>query len=232
MASAGAASRLAFVAVLIAVFMIVLDTTIVNVAVPRIGAEFGGSVAGLQWVVNAYNISFAALLLIAGASADRFGAGRVFKLGLWIFMAASLACGLATSLIFLIAARTAQGVGAALMLPTALTLASHLHPLPADRARAFGAWAAVAGAATVLGPSAGGFLVDGVGWRLVFLINIPVGLLAIVMLRHISETQRAERRFDVLAQVLGAIALVGLAIGLTQSGRVGWREPGAYGPPW
>ena len=170
--------------------MIVLDTTIVNVAVPRIQDDLSATVTGMQWVVNGYNLLFAVLLLSSGAALrHRHGGRRVYALGLVLFGAASLACGVAGSVPALIAARAVQGVGSAMMLPTALALAARLFPKPAERGRAFGQWAAVAGVATVLGPLVGGALVDTLGWRAIFFVNIPVVVVALwLLLRHTPET--------------------------------------------
>lgn len=222
----GERRRLAYLGVLLGVFMIVLDTTIVNVAVPRIQHDLYGTVTAAQWVVNSYNLTFAALLLTAGAAADRLGGRRVFTLGLAGFAVASLACGAAPILPVLVAARLVQGASAALMLPTALSLAAHLHPDPAARARAFGQWAAVAGAATVLGPLAGGLLVDSLGWRAIFVINFPVAAIAWLLLaRNTPETSRRRHPLDLGGQALSLVMLAAAAIGLTEAGRRGWTNP-------
>lgn len=204
-------------------FVIVLDTTIVNVAAPRIQADLLATVDTAQWVVNGYNLAFAALLLSAGAMADRLGGRKVFLGGLALFALASLACGLSPSAAALVSARAVQGVGAACMLPTALSLAAHLHPEPKARARAFGRWAAVAGAATVLGPLAGGVLVDTLGWRVIFFLNLPVAAFAGYLLAcNAKETGTRARSFDVAGQVLGVVALAAVAIALTEAGQRGW----------
>nr|WP_083466707.1 MFS transporter [Kibdelosporangium sp. MJ126-NF4]CEL18089.1 Major facilitator superfamily [Kibdelosporangium sp. MJ126-NF4]CTQ90682.1 Major facilitator superfamily [Kibdelosporangium sp. MJ126-NF4] len=217
--------RLGFVGVLLGVFMIVLDTTIVNVAVPRIQDDLSGTVTGMQWVVNGYNLLFAVLLLSSGAASDRHGGRKLYALGLVLFAAASLACGVAETVPVLIAARAAQGVGSAMMLPTALALAARLFPEPAERGRAFGQWAAVAGAATVLGPLVGGVLVDTLGWRAIFFVNIPVAIAALwLLLCHTPETPTHRHRFDLAGQGLGVIVLAAAAIALTEAGRSGWGE--------
>ncbi|GAA1962440.1 MFS transporter [Amycolatopsis minnesotensis] len=218
----------AYAGVLLGVFVIVLDTTIVNVAAPRIQEDLHAGVDTAQWVVNGYNLAFAALLLSAGAMADRVGGRKVFLGGLALFALASLACGLSPSTAALIAARVAQGVGAACMLPTALSLAAKLHPEPRARARAFGRWAAIAGAATVLGPLAGGLLVDTLGWRAIFLLNLPVAALAgFLLARNAGETETRQRSFDVGGQVLGIVALAAVAIALTEAGKHGWGSGAA-----
>ncbi|GAA4534848.1 MFS transporter [Amycolatopsis samaneae] len=212
-----------YLGVLLGVFTIVLDTTIVNVAVPRIEQDLHGTVTVLQWVVNGYNLMFAALLLSAGALADRLGGRRVFAIGLVAFAIASLACGFAPTPLTLVAARAAQGIGAALMLPTALALATQLHPEPAARGRALGRWAAVAGAATVLGPVVGGGLVDTLSWRAIFFVNVPVAVLALVLLlRNIPPGAKREGRFDLGGQLLSVLALAAIAVALTEAGPRGW----------
>ena len=217
---------LGYLGVLIGVFMIVLDTTIVNVAVPAIQRELNGTVNTVQWVVNSYNLAFAALLLSAGAAADRLGGRRVFGYGLVLFATASLMCGLAPTLPALIGARLVQGLGAALMLPTALSLASHLHPEQRARGRAFGQWAAVAGAATVFGPLVGGILVDTLSWRAIFFINVPVaGVAGVLLARNTPETARHSHRFDPAGQLLGVVLLTSAALALTEAGHAGWTEP-------
>ncbi|WP_051580568.1 MFS transporter [Pseudonocardia acaciae] len=224
------AARLSYLGVLMGVFVIVLDTTVVNVAIPGIQRDLGTTVTAMAWVVNGYNLMFAALLLTTGALADRLGGRRVFGIGLVGFAVASLACGLAPSLPVLVAARVAQGVTAALMLPTALSLARHLHAEPTARARALGHWAAVAGAATVLGPLVGGGLVDTLGWRVIFFLNVPVAVLAWALLaRAGAETPVRGGRFDVPGQALGIVTLAALAIALTEAGHRGWLAPVVVG---
>jgi DHA2 family methylenomycin A resistance protein-like MFS transporter len=218
--------RLGYLGVLLGVFVIVLDTTIVNVAVPAIQHDLHSTVTGVQWVVNGYNLVFAALLLSAGAAADRLGGRRVFGCGLVLFAIASLSCGLAPTLPLLITARAVQGLGAALMLPTALSLAAHLHPEQRARARAFGQWAAVAGAATVLGPLVGGTFVDTLGWRAIFFVNVPIAATALALLiRNAPETERHGHRLDPAGQALSVVLLAAAAVTLTEAGHVGWVHP-------
>jgi DHA2 family methylenomycin A resistance protein-like MFS transporter len=216
--------------VLIGVFVIVLDTTIVNVAIPHIQRDLNGTVTESQWVVNGYNLLFAALLLTAGAAADRLGGRKVYAVGLVVFALSSLLCGLAASLPMLIAARSLQGIGGAMMLPTALSLAGGLFPKPAARGRAFGQWAAVAGAATVLGPLVGGLLADSLSWRAIFFINLPIAAVALwLLVRNTPETATHRRRFDVGGQILGIVMLAALAFALTEAGRRGWGSPVVLG---
>jgi DHA2 family methylenomycin A resistance protein-like MFS transporter len=180
-----------------------LDVTIVNVAMPQIGAALGAGVADLQWLVDAYTLAFAALLLTAGSCGDRFGSRRVFGVGLVLFGLASLACAVAPSIGFLISARAAQGIGAALILPTSLSLLSHVCAgNAAARTHAIGWWSAIGGAVSAVGPVVGGILTTGLGWRSIFFVNLPIcafGLWA--TRRYVAETARlAARRLDIAGQ--------------------------------
>ncbi len=161
--------------------MVILDATIVNVALPSIGRDLGGGVSGLQWVVDAYTVVFAGLLLPAGSLGDRLGARRVFDAGLALFTAASVACGLAPSVSVLIGARLLQGFGAALLVPSSLALLRGTYQEAGQRARAVGAWGAVAGVGAASGPILGGLLVGVVSWRAVFIVNMPVGILGLAL---------------------------------------------------
>ncbi|GGN75189.1 MFS transporter [Streptomyces albiflavescens] len=189
--------------------MAMLDSTVVNVALPTIGRDLDASLAALQWTVNAYMVTLAGLILLGGSLGDRFGRRKVFVLGVVWFAAASLLCGLAPNVGVLIAARALQGIGGALLTPGSLALIqASFHP--DDRARAVGLWSGFGGVGAAVGPFLGGWLVDGPGWRWVFLLNIPVALVcAPVALRHVPESsdERAHRGFDVLGAALGALAL-------------------------
>jgi len=162
-------------------FMITLDAVVVNVALPSVRGEFGGGITGLQWVVGGYTLMYAALLLSAGALADRAGARRAFGTGLWVFLAASAACGLAPSLSALVAARFVQGAAAALMMPSSMALLGQAYQDPARRARAVAVWAMGASVAATSGPVLGGVLTV-VSWRLIFFINLPAGAIALALL--------------------------------------------------
>ncbi len=204
-----------------------LDVSVVNVAVKPIGAEFGGDVSGLQWVVNAYTVAFAALILSAGALGDRVGAKRVFVSGFALFTLASAACGLAWTLPFLIGARAVQGVGAAVLVPCSLTLLNHAYSETAARAKAVGLWAAGGSVALSAGPVIGGTLTQALGWRAIFFINAPIGILGIVLtLRWAAETPRSsDRGLDLPGQVAAMVALVGLAGGMIEGGQRGFADP-------
>ncbi len=189
--------------------MALLDSTVVNVALPHIGEDLGADLAVLQWTVNAYMLTLAGLILLGGSLGDRFGRRRVFVTGVVWFAAASLLCGLAPNAGVLIAARALQGVGGALLTPGSLALIqASFHE--DDRARAVGLWSGFGGVGAAIGPFVGGWLVDGPGWRWVFLLNVPLALVCVlVALRHVPESrdEAAHGRFDVLGAVLGAAAL-------------------------
>ncbi|WP_432114312.1 MFS transporter [Streptomyces sp. S1] len=189
--------------------MALLDSTVVNVALPHIGEDLGADLAVLQWTVNAYMLTLAGLILLGGSLGDRFGRRRVFVTGVVWFAAASLLCGLAPNAGVLIAARALQGVGGALLTPGSLALIqASFHE--DDRARAVGLWSGFGGVGAAIGPFVGGWLVDGPGWRWVFLLNVPLALVCVpVALRHVPESrdETAHGRFDVLGAFLGAAAL-------------------------
>lgn len=203
-----------------------LDVTIVNVAVNSIGASFQGKMAALQWVVNSYTIAFAAFILSAGALGDRIGAKRVFIAGFAIFTAASVACALAPALVILIAARGIQGLGAAILVPNSLALLNHAYENPSERKRAVGLWAAGASLALTLGPLVGGLLIQVFGWRSIFLVNLPLGLLGLwLATRYSEETPRdLARKVDAPGQVTAVLALGLLAAVLIKGGGAGWSN--------
>src|SRR6185437_6126808 len=204
-----------------------LDVTIVNTALNSIGASLGGGVAELQWVVSAYTIAFAALILTAGGLGDRIGAKRVFMAGFAIFTAASVGCALAPDAAVLIAARAAQGLGAAILVPNSLALLSHAYPDDRDRGRAVGTWAAGASLALTAGPLVGGGLIALSGWRAIFLVNLPIGLAGLWLTwRYASETTRSpQRELDLPGQVLAIASLGALAAALIEGGHAGWGNP-------
>jgi MFS transporter, DHA2 family, methylenomycin A resistance protein len=221
-----AASRLALVVICLGYFMVIVDTTVVNVALPAIGRDLHGGVAGLQWVVDAYTLSFAGLLLTGGALAERLGGRRVFGAGLVVFAAASAACGLAPGLGFLIAARLVQGIGAALLVPSSLVLLQAAYPTRAGRARAFGAWGAIAGIGAASGPVVGGLLVTAWSWRGVFFLNLPFAAAAMALAgQAVPATARRARDVDLPGQVLGVAGLALLTWSLVRAGQAGWTSP-------
>ena len=205
-----------------------LDVTIVNVALPAIAASLHADVAGLQWVVDAYAVAFAAFMLSAGAFGDRFGARRAFQWGMAIFGAASIACAAAPGILALDAARVLQGFGAAIMLPNSLALLNHaLAHEPARRARGIGWWTAAGSISIALGPVLGGLLVAGVGWRAIFWVNVPLCLLGGWLSTHLDETPAGgtKKPLDVAGQVLATLALAALIATLIESRTLGLHDP-------
>jgi EmrB/QacA subfamily drug resistance transporter len=215
-----APGRWALFATVLGTSLAFLDGTIVNIALPKIGEELQAPLAGLQWIINGYTLSLAGLILLGGALGDRYGRRRVFIIGVIWFAAASALCAVAPNIGFLIAARTLQGVGGALLAPGALALIqASFHP--DDRARAVGAWSGLGGIAGALGPFLGGWLIQGPGWRWAFLINLPLAVLvSVVALRHLPESrdETSTGRFDVTGAVLGALALAGVTYALIAAG--------------
>jgi EmrB/QacA subfamily drug resistance transporter len=196
--------------------MAFLDSTVVNVALPHIGADLHANLPVLQWTSNGYLLTLSALILLGGALGDRFGRRRIFVTGIVWFALASLACGLAPNPVVLIAARALQGIGGALLTPGSLALLQASFA-PDQRARAVGAWSGLGGVAAAVGPFLGGWLVDGPGWRWVFLINLPVAAIcAPVALRHVPESRdpHAHGRFDFMGALLCALALAGVTYAL------------------
>jgi DHA2 family methylenomycin A resistance protein-like MFS transporter len=208
-----------------------LDVSVVNVAIKPIGAALGGDISALQWVVNAYTVAFAALILSAGALGDRIGAKRVFIAGFALFTAASGVCGLAPALGVLIGARALQGAGAALLAPCSLTLLNHAYPEARERGRAIGRWALGASAALSAGPVIGGVLTAALGWRAIFFINAPIGLTGILLTASFaSETTRStDRGVDPWGQLAAIVALTSLAAATIQGGAAGFASAGALG---
>ena len=210
-----------------AFFMIVLDTSIVNLAVPRIGTEFRASLPMLQWLVDGYALIFASLLLTAGALGDRYDARRVFMAGLAVFTIASCACGFAPGLWSLQAARVLQGIGAAMLLPNSLAALNHTVTDGRRRMAAVSAWAAAGALGVAVGPVLGGVLVDTLGWRSIFLVNVPLGIAGLWLApRHIAAAPRAiDRRLDPAGLVLSVLTLAALTGWLIAVGRVPVASP-------
>lgn len=204
-----------------------LDVTIVNVALPSIGHELHASVSGLQWVVDAYTLVLASLLMLSGSTADRLGRRRTFVIGLSVFSAGSLLCSLAPSLGLLVVFRMLQAVGGSMLNPVAMSIITNTFTDPRERAQAVGVWGAVVGISMALGPIVGGLLVSSAGWRSIFWINIPVGLVAIVLaLRYIPESKAPRaRRFDPLGQVCMIVLFASLTFGIIEAPARGWSSP-------
>ena len=203
-----------------------LDATIVNVALPAIRSSLHASLRGLQWTVDAYTLVLASLLMLAGSSGDRLGRRRVFQTGLVVFSLASLLCALAPTLDLLVAARVLQAIGAAMLNPVALSIVRNVFHDPRERAQAIGVWGAVFGISLALGPIVGGALVDSLGWRAVFLVNLPVGFAAIVLTALFVPESRAPhpRRLDPVGQVLVIVALASLTYAIIEGPTAGWRS--------
>lgn len=207
--------------------MVILDVTVINVAVPVVGRELSASLTGIQWITDGYTLVFAGLLLTGGALGDRLGNRRIFCTGVVVFTAASAGCGLAQSAGALVAARLLEGLGAALIVPGSLALLQQAYPSPAERSRAFGIWGSVAGIAACAGPLLGGLLVTTLGWRWVFFINLPVGCACLLLtLRRVpASARRPDRPLDWPAQcaIIATVAL--LTAVLNEAGRRGWADP-------
>jgi MFS transporter, DHA2 family, methylenomycin A resistance protein len=211
--------------------LVQLDVSIVNVALARIGADLGSGVSGLQWVVDAYAIVFASLLLSAGALGDRVGARRVFTAGFALFAVASMACAAAPTTTVLVVARALQGVGAAPLVPCSLALLTHAcGEDAAARGRAVSLWTAAGSVSLAAGPLCGGVLVDWFGWRTIFVVNLPVCVVAIWLTdRHVAETPAAVRSLDASGQVFAVLALLGLTGAIIEAGRLGIGAPVVLG---
>lgn len=212
--------------------VIQLDVTIVNVALPHIGADLGGRIAGLQWVVDAYTLAFAALLLSAGLIGDRLGHRKVYLCGFALFALASAACGAAGDVALLVAARAVQGLGAALLLPSSLALLNEAtqHD-PPQRARAVASWTAAGGVSIAAGPVVGGLLIAVAGWRSIFLVNLPLCVVGAVLALRLpaDRPDAAARRLDPAGQLLAAVTLSCLVGGVIEGGRLGFASPAAAG---
>jgi EmrB/QacA subfamily drug resistance transporter len=204
-----------------------IDATVVGIALPAIGKDFHANLAALQWVVTAYTLTLAGLLLFAGALGDRYGRKLVFVIGVIWFAVASLLCGVALNDAMLIAARALQGVGAALLTPGSLAIIEASF-VPDDRGKAIGAWSGFAGVGSAIGPFIGGWLIQAVSWRLIFAINVPFAAVVVaVSLRHVPESRdvNATGRVDVTGGALVTVGLIGLTYGLIEGPIKGWSSP-------
>lgn len=219
---------LAFFALCLGYFMIVIDTNIINVALPSIAKELNGSITNLQWVVDGYILTFACLLLSAGYIADQWGAKLGYLIGLFIFVAMSIACGLSNDFISLTIFRLLQGIGAAILVPTSMSLLHASYENPKERANAIGIWAAVSGIAAASGPMLGGLLTAWLSWRWVFFVNIPIGIFSILLvIKYLEHAPQHVQNsgFDVWGQLLGIIAIASMALAFIETGREGWSNP-------
>ena len=214
------------VATILASSMAFIDSTVVNVALPALQNSFGASVVGVQWVVESYGLTLAALILVGGSMGDLFGRRRMFLLGVAVFTLASVACGLASSIGQLIAARTVQGIGAAFLVPGSLALISSSFG-ERERGRAIGTWSGSTAITTAIGPVLGGWLVEHLSWRWAFFLNVPLG--AAVILTSFwcvpESSSRLHRRIDWLGAIAATLSLTGLTFGFIESTRLGWTHP-------
>lgn len=204
-----------------------LDSSVVNLAAKRIGADLGLGVSALQWVIDAYNLVYASLLLTGGTLADLYGRRRLFAIGIALLIAGSLVCGLAPNGAMLIAGRALTGLGAAIELPTSLAILTVAYPDKAQRARALGIWASCNGLAFVIGPTLGGVLVDHGGWRSIFLMVVPICAVALVLaMTAVPESRDPEgRRLDLPGQALAILSLAALAFAVIEGPHWGWTSP-------
>jgi EmrB/QacA subfamily drug resistance transporter len=210
----------------LALVLTAMDATIVNIALPAIRSDLHASVAELQWSIDAYTIIVASFLLLAGSVADRFGRRKTFQIGLVVFSVGSLLCSVAPSARLLVAARALQAVGGAMLNPVAMSIIVNTFIDPKERARAVGIWGAAFGVAMAAGPLLGGVLVESVGWRSIFWVNIPIGVIALALAGRFIRESRAERarRFDVLAQILVIVTLFALTSAVIDGRHSGWTS--------
>jgi len=210
----------------LSLMLVTMDVTIVNVALPAIRSDLHASVAGLQWSIDGYSVIVASFLLLAGSMADRFGRRRTFQLGLCVFSLGSLLCSLAPSTPALVAFRMVQAVGGSMLNPVAMSIIVNTFIDPGERARAIGIWGAVFGAAMAAGPAIGGLLVEAIGWRSIFWVNVPFGILALVLTARVVPESRADRprRFDLVAQALVIVALLALTSAVIDGRSAGWTS--------
>src|SRR5580658_7018017 len=205
-------------------FIVGLDVTVVNVALPSIGRELHAGVSGLQWTIDAYTLVLASLLMLAGSTADRIGRRRTFQTGLAVFSLGSLLCSVAPGLGWLVAFRMVQAVGGSMLNPVAMSIITNTFIEPKARAKAIGVWGGVFGLSMALGPLLGGALVDAVDWRGVFWVNIPVGIAALVLTALFVPESKAPRprRLDPFGQVLVIVLLASLTYAVIEGPTYGW----------
>jgi EmrB/QacA subfamily drug resistance transporter len=207
----------------LSLLLVGMDVTIVNVALPAIRTDLHASVSGLQWIIDAYTVVLASLLILSGSTADRLGRRRTFQIGLVLFSAGSLLCGIAPGLGWLVAFRMLQAVGGSMLNPVAMSIITNVFIDPRERARAIGVWAGVVGISLGLGPVLGGVLVETIGWRSIFWVNVPIGAAAFVLAALFVPESKAERarRIDPLGQVLVIVVLLSLTYAIIEAPRAG-----------
>ncbi len=211
----------------LSLLMISMDSTIVNVALPAIRLDLGASISGLQWIIDAYTLVFASLLILGGSMADRLGRRRIFQTGMMLFALGSLLCSLATDIRSLILFRVVQALGATMLNPVAMAIITNTFVEPKARARAIGLWGAIAGISMALGPLVGGALTQGIGWRSIFWINLPIAALAFLLSALFIPESKAPRarRVDPVGQVLVFTLLAALISAVIEGPRAGWHSP-------
>jgi EmrB/QacA subfamily drug resistance transporter len=211
----------------LSLLLVGLDTTVVNVALPAIHRDLHASLSGLQWIVDAYTLVIASFLMLSGSTADRLGRKRVFMTGISIFAIGSAACAAAPNLDILVAARVLQALGGSMLNPVALSIVRDVFTDPRERAQAVGLWGAMVGFSIALGPVIGGVFVDTIGWRYVFLVNVPIGVIAwLLTAAYVPESRAAHaRRIDPVGQILVIFALATLTFGIIEGGTKGWTSP-------
>ncbi len=219
-------SALALIVIAAAQLMVVLDVTITNIALPSIQTDLQVPASNLAWIVNAYALAFGSLLLLGGKSGDLYGRRRMFRIGLIVFSGSSLLGGFATSESLLIGARVLQGVGGAIIAPAALSLIAVNFPEGRARNRAMGVYAAMAGIGSTLGLLLGGVLTDGLSWRWVFFVNVPIGVLVLLGTVVLNEGERNRGRLDLLGAITATAGLLALVYGITRGGQQGWTDTG------
>jgi DHA2 family methylenomycin A resistance protein-like MFS transporter len=208
-------------------FMVLLDTTIVTVALPAIGRSLSGGLNWLQWISNGYTLTFAALLLTAGTLSDRLGGRRMFLIGVTTFGVISAVSAAANSMELLVVLRALLGVAGALLLPSSLAVIAHTFTDPGARAKALGSWAALTGVALAAGPMVGGVLTDTLGWRAIFLVNLPIAVASVLITRKaaVETPRKVSVGLDIPGQMSAIVALVAVTYGLIQAGATGWTAP-------
>src|ERR1700754_2549699 len=210
-----------------ALFMVMLDNTVVNVALPSIQRSFDASLSSLEWTINAYSLAFAVFLVTGGRLGDIFGRRKVFLIGVVVFAAASATIGFAPSEGWLVASRAIQGVGAALMMPGTLSIISNTFP-PEERGKAIGTWAGVSAIALAIGPVVGGFLVENVSWQSIFFLNVPVAAVAVWVTLAATRESRDEtssHQVDIPGVLTVSVALGALVLALVEGNSWGWGSP-------
>ena len=216
--------QLPLIALCLGFFMVIIDVTIVNVALPSMAKGLGGDVSWLQWVVDGYTLTFACLLLSAGNLGDQVGAKTAFLWGLALFVLTSIGCGLASNFLWLTVFRLLQGIAAALLVPTSLALINSSYDNKEERAKAIGIWAGIGSIAAAAGPILGAVLTSWFNWRAVFFVNVPIGLIGFFLTQKyvINPKSHKQISFDWPGQITGIIAIAALAFSLIEAGRFGW----------